>query len=236
MNSTTPVAVMSAMPEELAVLLEALDGESRVTAAGVNMHRGSIDGVPVLLAVSGVGKVNAAAVAQTLLLQGATALIFTGVAGSASTDLAVGDLVVSRDAIQHDVDVTALGYERALVPGEPLAWPADRRLVELALRAAGQLEGVQAVEGRVATGDVFVADALAVKRLRDELGAHCVEMEGAAAAQVCHRAGVPFVIIRSISDSADGDAQSSFREFTEMAAQRSKQVVRRMLADMRPAA
>lgn len=232
MNTSGPVAVMSAMPEELAVLLEALDGESRETTAGVTVHRGSIEGVPVLLAVCGIGKVNAAAVAQTLVLQGASALIFTGVAGSARSDLGVGDLVISNDAIQHDVDVTALGYERAQLPGEPLAWPADRRLVELALRAAGELTGVRAVEGRVATGDAFVADVAAVARLREELGAACVEMEGAAAAQVCHHAGLPFVIIRSLSDSADADAESSFREFTQMAAKRAKQVVRRMLADI----
>lgn len=224
------------MPEEIQALLEALEARSQEISSGVVIHRGRLEGKEVVLARSGVGKVNAAAVAQLLASAGPRALIFTGVAGAVDPSLSTGDLVVGVEALQHDVDVTALGYELGRVPGEALVWKAAPDLVEIALEAAARLAAdseefgeVQILRGRVASGDQFVADTARTTHLREVFAATCVEMEGAAVAQVCNRAGVPFVIIRSISDSADGEAQMSFREFTELAAGRAKALVRAML-------
>lgn len=220
------------MAEEIAVLLEGLAERSDRRVSEHDLHSGRLEDRPVLLGLCGIGKVNAAATAQLMALQEPLALIFTGVAGALDRRLKVGDIVVASDAIQHDVDVSALGYEPGRIPGEPLTWACDRALVDLAVAAAAELTDVTVERGRVASGDQFVADRERTRALRERFGASCVEMEGAAVAQVCARAGIPFVIIRSISDNADHDAQVSFREFTRLAAGRAKALVRALLRSM----
>ena len=163
-----------------------------------------------------------AALAQIFVLEGVSQVIFTGVAGGVAPGLKVGDIVVSRDALQHDADVRALGYALGEVPGEPLSWAADETLQEVALASAQALTEVTAgavkvVSGRVLSGDQFIADKGKVTFLFETFGGACAEMEGAAVAQVCSRAGVPFVIVRSLSDSADGGAEVDFRAFTPLA-------------------
>lgn len=220
------------MPEEIAALLEGMEARNDRLVSGLELHEGTLEGKPVLLARCGIGKVNAASVAQLMVVQRPRALIFTGVAGAVDPRLKVGDIVVAEDSLQHDVDVTALGYDLGRVPGEPLAWPSDRGLVTLAVAVAAELTDVNVVTGRVASGDQFVADRNRTLALRERFQPSCVEMEGAAVAQVCFRAALPFVIVRSISDSADHDADVSFREFTRLAADRAKELVRAMVRAM----
>lgn len=224
------LAIMGAMDEEIELLLEGLQAAETLPGPGLTLHRGELDGVPVLLTRGGIGKVNAAVTAAALLAAGATRVIFTGVAGGVHPELRVGDLVVSTDLVQHDVDVTALGYPLGTLPGEAASWSADPELRRAALEAAQELQGVRVLEGRVASGDQFVASQAGAQRLWQEFGAACAEMEGAAVAQVCARAGVPFVVIRSVSDTADHDAQVDYRSFMPLVARHAKQVVRGMLA------
>lgn len=224
-------AVVGAMPEEIATLLPLLEERATLQRGRFEVHTGRLDGHPVVLAVCGIGKVNAAALAQQLLVDGAVRLIFTGVAGGLDPDLHVGDVVVSRDAVQHDVDVRPLGYELGRLPGEPFAWSADRALVEAALATARQaVDGAQVVEGRIASGDRFVADPERARALVERFGAACAEMEGAAVAQVCARWEVPWVVVRSLSDAADDAASLDFRAFTRIAGARAEAVVRGVLA------
>ncbi len=217
------------MPEEVEWLLEVLTDAEVYSRGGFTLHRGVLVGKQVLVAQCGIGKVNAAALAQVFVLEGARQLIFTGVAGGLAPGLAVGDIVVSTDAAQHDVDVRALGYALGEVPGEPLSWPADSALQRAALGAARALGEVAVVSGRVLSGDQFIADKERARALFETFGGLCAEMEGAAVAQVCSHAGVPFVIIRSLSDSADGGAEGDFRAFTPLAARRARDVVLGML-------
>ncbi|MFO7547005.1 MAG: 5'-methylthioadenosine/adenosylhomocysteine nucleosidase [Trueperaceae bacterium] len=223
------VAVVGAMREEVARLHDALEDPREVHRGPVTLHAGRLEGVDVLLAQCGIGKVNAAVTAQTLLLEGAKRLVFTGVAGALAPELRVGDVVVSTDAVQHDVDVGPLGYEPGEVPGSGLAWEADAALREAATAAAEDLADVRVVAGRIASGDRFVADPEVAADLHLRFGAACAEMEGAAVAQVCARWAVPFVIVRSISDTADHAAGVDFRAFTELAASRAERVVRGLL-------
>ena len=190
---------------------------------------GTLEGHRVLLAEGGIGKVNAAALTQALLSAGATRLLFTGVAGAVDPALAVGDVVISSDTVQHDVDVTGLGYQPGEVPGSGTFWSADPELIEAARAAAQELKGARTVVGRVASGDAFVASPEATARIARAFGAACTEMEGAAVAQVCARWGAPFVVVRSISDSADHSAQVDFRAFTLTAAVNAETVVRGLL-------
>lgn len=227
------LAILGAMNEEIELLLSDLQNRREdLQFGGITVHRGELEGVPVLLSRGGIGKVNAAMTATYLILQGATRVIFTGVAGGVDPELRVGDIVVSTDLVQHDVDVTPLGYERGTIPDETPAWQANEQLTELAMQAAADIEGIQAKAGRVASGDQFIASAEGVQFLASQFGAACAEMEGAAVAQVCARAGVPFVVIRSISDTADHAAKVDYRTFMPLVAKHAKQVVRGMLSRM----
>ena len=225
-TSTSRLGIIGAMPEEVATLRPHLEGPREITAGTFDVTEGTLQGHPVRLAVCGVGKVNAAALAQQLLGMGTHTLIFTGVAGAVDPTLNVGDVVVSKDALQHDVNVEPLGYAAGEVPGEPLRFDADGALVEAAQAAAFDAVGAERVRvGTVASGDVFVADAGHVERLRESFGAACAEMEGAAVAQVAHRWQTPWVVVRSISDTADHQASVDFRAFTVKAAQTAEAVV-----------
>jgi len=226
---STKVGIIGAMPEEIAVLMSALSDRYDERDGGFSLHAGTLEHTPVIIAQSGIGKVNAAILCQMLIQRGVTHIIMTGVAGALEPSLQVGDIVISRDALQHDVDVTGLGYELGLIPGDEKRWLADTHLAELALMAAQEFAEVNAVMGTVATGDVFVADLASKTRLFDTFGAACVEMEGASVAQVCHKFGVPFVIIRSISDTADEAAEVDFRAFMAQAAERANTVVNAIL-------
>jgi len=226
---TTKVGIIGAMPEEISVLLRALTNRQDEHEAGFGLHAGNLEHTRVIIAQSGIGKVNAAILCQLLIQRGVTHIIMTGVAGALEPSLHVGDIVISRDALQHDVDVTGLGYEPGLIPGDEKRWQADSHLAELALMAAQDFAEVNAVMGTVATGDVFVADLASKTRLFDTFGAACAEMEGASVAQVCHKFDVPFVIIRSISDTADDAAEVDFRAFMVQAAERANTVVNAML-------
>jgi adenosylhomocysteine nucleosidase len=231
-TAARPLAVIGAMPEEVAPLLAAAVDAREVGEGPYRWHLGRLEGVPVALAVCGIGKVNAAALTQSLLMRGAVAVLFTGVAGGVDPELRVGDLVVAHDALQHDVDVTGLGYALGEVPGETPTWTADpdlRERVAAAAREVAAAAGVRVVVGRVASGDTFVADPARVAELRARFGASCAEMEGAAVAQVCARWGVPWAIVRSVSDTADHDAGVDFRSFTRVAAERAVEVVRKTL-------
>lgn len=222
------VGLIGAMPEELE-RLEALATDARRVRVGpFELVHGQLEGWRVVMATCGIGKVNAAALTQALAERGVRRVIVTGVAGGVDPTLAVGDLVVSRDALQHDVDVTGLGYAPAEVPGEPRVWEADPLLRDAALAVArdvARAAGVRALLGRVASGDVFVADPGRVAQLRERFEASCAEMEGAAVAQVCARWGLPWVVVRSISDTADHAAEVDFRAFTRVAAERAVEVV-----------
>ena len=225
-----PLAIVGAMVAETQPLLAAAVDVGAEQVGPFTLHRARLAGVPVLLATCGIGKVQAAALTQALLDRGAAAVLFTGVAGGVDPTLRVGDLVVAADALQHDVDVTALGYALGQVPGhDAVRWVADADLrdrVAAAARTVAAGEGVRVVVGTVASGDRFVADPDAVARLRSTFGAACAEMEGGAVAQVCAAWGVPWAIVRSISDTADHEANVDFRAFTKVAAARAVAVVR----------
>ena len=228
----TKIGIMGAMVQELEGLKAELTGMRCETRRGIDFYFGTLHGKDVVLVQCGIGKVNAAMTTTLLLEQGIEKLIFTGVAGGLESGLRVGDLVISTDLLQHDVDVTALGYELGLIPDEKLSWHSDPELRSLALSVAGQLEDRKAVMGRILSGDQFIASPEKVDYLRETFGGACAEMEGAAVAQVAVKFGVPFVVIRSLSDSADGGAKSDYNVWMPLVAQNAKAVVRGMLERM----
>ncbi|WP_189000299.1 5'-methylthioadenosine/adenosylhomocysteine nucleosidase [Deinococcus roseus] len=226
------LGIIGAMDEEIHQLTaDLLDGHT-FSHQGSTFHQGKLFGQQVTITKCGIGKVNAAMTTQALLSLGVQKIIFTGVAGGVTPGLQVGDIVISTDLLQHDVDVTPLGYQIGLIPDEELSWTADAELQELALESARQIDGIHAISGRIASGDQFIASKDKVRWLYDTFQVAAAEMEGAAVAQVASKWGIPFVVIRSLSDTADGEANVDYRSFMPLVAIRAKSVVRGMLQRM----
>lgn len=225
------IGVIGAMKEEIEQFLPHMEQVQLTEKAKVQFREGLFRGKPVVLCKSGVGKVNAAVTTQVLIdTYGVDAIIFTGVAGAVDPGLNVGDIVVSSESMQHDMDVTALGFPLGTIPYEETSlFASDESLRQLAVQASSELFGGRVKVGRVLSGDQFIASRDTVSRLYSELQGACTEMEGAAVAQVCVMNGIPHVIIRSMSDKADGSAHVNFAEFTVQASENSYRIVEHML-------
>lgn len=222
----TKLGIIGAMTVEVELLKKKMENLTVTGHAGMGFYDGQLEGLNTVVVQCGVGKVNAAMCAQILCsVFGVTHLVNTGIAGSLCADLDIGDLVVSKDAIYHDFDCVHFGYEMGRVPGmETVAFPADERLIRYALTAAEEVNPGHARIGRVASGDLFVAEKAAKSRIIEKTGAVCTEMEGAAIAQTAYRNKVPFVILRAISDKADDSAQMDYPTFETQAAHRCAEV------------
>jgi adenosylhomocysteine nucleosidase len=211
----TPIGILGAMQPEVRGLVDAMRVESSGRGAGFDYWQGSLAGCDCVVARCGMGKVSAAAGVQRLIDQFAiSALVVCGLAGGLSPGLEIGDVVVGERFVQYDLDASPI-YPRFEVPGIGLTWfAADPDLVDQAAVAAAQIELSPRVHrGLILTGDQFIKDDKRVELLNDFPDALCVEMEGGAIAQVCHLNALPFVIVRVISDLADGTAPTDFKRF-----------------------
>ena len=189
-------------------------------------------GLPCVVVQCGVGKVNAAMCVQVLCdCYAVTNIVNTGVAGSLCAQLDIGDFVIGRDAIYHDFKCSDLNpaYVVGQVPGLPVKFfPADEMMVDLAEKAAQMVHRDHVVVGTVASGDQFISDKQVKEQIIAKTGAYCTEMEGAAIAHAAWRNGIPFVIIRAISDKADDSAQMDDPTFEAMAAERCARVTQNL--------
>ncbi|MGM9987666.1 MAG: 5'-methylthioadenosine/S-adenosylhomocysteine nucleosidase [Bacillaceae bacterium] len=228
------IAIIGAMEQEVEILRSRIEEPQVEVIANCEYTAGKIGKHDVVLLKSGIGKVNAA-MSTTVLLDRyqPDVVINTGSAGGFHHELNVGDVVISSEVRHHDVDVTIFNYEYGQVPGLPAAFKADEKLVQLAKDTAMNIEGVQVAEGLIATGDSFMNDPARVEAVRNSMGdIFAVEMEAAAVAQVCYQFGVPFVVIRALSDIAGKESNISFDQFLETAAKHSTEHVLAMLEKM----
>lgn len=227
------IGIIGAMEVEVDLLKGMLAGAEVTTLAGMDFCAGKLGETDVVVVRSGIGKVNAGICAQILADRfEVTHLINTGVAGSLCEELNVGDLVVSNDCAWHDFDVSPLGYEPGQVPGlSTLAFPADPALRAGALAAAAAVAPEIATrEGRVVSGDQFIADEATKQRLTSMFNGTCCEMEGAAIAQAAWLNGIPFVVVRAISDKAGAENQVvDYATFEAAAARHCAQIVAYMV-------
>ncbi len=206
-----------------------------VKKAGMEFFEGSLNGARVVIVRSGVGKVNAALCVQILAdLFEVTHIINTGVAGSLNAMLDIGDILVSRDAIHHDVDATIFGYKLGEVPQLGIReFPADERLMQLAKTTCERVNpDCHAVIGRVVSGDQFISSKEIKKKLSADFQGDCAEMEGTAIAHGAYLNQIPFVIIRAISDKADDSAEMDYPTFEKAAALHSAALVEEMVASI----
>lgn len=226
------LGIIGAMDVEVATLKEKMTAKVERTIAGSVYCEGRLEGLPAVVVQCGVGKVNAALCVQALCDHfGVTHIVNTGVAGSLNAKLDIGDFVISREAMYHDFNCSTLNPDYAVgqVPGLPVrAFPADPMLTELAYAAAESVCPGHAHIGMVASGDQFVCNKEHKKTIIENTGALCTEMEGAAIAHGAWRNGVPFVVIRAISDKADDSAEMDYPTFEAIAAKRCAEVTQQM--------
>ncbi len=231
-----PLGIIGAMQVEVQHLSQTMHEEGDVEvyhSAGMTFESGTLNEKPVVVVRSGIGMVNAALCAQILIDQFKVAgIVNTGVAGSLDAKINIGEIVVATDAVNHVMDVQNLGYQPGQNPDFDLvAFPASRELATAALKAASTL-GLTAHEGRVASGDRFVRENDDKERIVSLFGASCCEMEGAAIAQACYLSDVPYLILRAISDKADGSASVDYPTFEAQAAKDCASLTMQLLAGL----
>ncbi len=237
------IGIIGAMDIEVNMLKGLLsplpqEKEIKKTQAGsCTFVEGLLDGTHVVIVQSGVGKVNAALCAQRLILQyNVTHIINTGIAGAMAHGLKVQDVVISTDALYHDVNAVEFGYELTVIPGMKCSdFPADSKMIACAEKAFSELEeakGHSLVKGRIATGDQFIASKEVKASIVKTCAPACVEMEGAAIAHACYVNNIPFLIIRCMSDMADDVGETTYNFNEEAAAVLSAKLVQKMVASI----
>ncbi|PTX50350.1 adenosylhomocysteine nucleosidase [Melghirimyces profundicolus] len=236
MIESQTVAVISAMEEELEPLKRRLMVRDQHRVGGMTLSVAEFRGIRVILAVSGIGKANAAACMQYVITTyQPDEVINIGAAGSLDDCYQVGDVVLVTESIYHDVDCTGVGENPHALPRVPRIIPSDVTVARNLDRIAGEL-GLTCHTGRVATGDAFISDGERRKTIRKGTEAGLVEMETAAFAQIAHLNGIPFVSVRSISDNADGVAEMSFETFLAEISERNAALLAAYLESKAPAA
>lgn len=226
------IGIIGAMELEVEELKAAMTVSEIVKKAGMDFYEGTLSGVSAVVVRSGIGKVNAALCTQILVdLFHVTHIINTGVAGSLNPKLDIGDILISRDALHHDMDVTIFGYKPGEVPQLGLReFPADEKFAKLAKEICEKVNpDIHAILGRVVSGDQFISGSEIKERLIREYQGDCAEMEGASIAHGAYLNGIPFVIIRAISDKADNSAQMDYPVFEKAAAKHSAALVKELV-------
>ena len=231
------LGIIGAMSVEVETLKSEMKNLTVTKKAGMEFYDGTLEDLPVVVVQCGVGKVNAAMCAQVLCdCFDVTHLVNTGIAGSLCAELDIGDLVISDDAMYHDFDAQNFGYEMGEVPGMGvLTFAADPAMIAYAQAAAEAVNPGHSRIGRVASGDLFVAERTAKERIIANTQALCTEMEGAAIAHVAFRNKLPFVILRAISDKADDSAEMDYPTFEAIAAHRCAEVAKNMAKQLKNA-
>lgn len=214
------IGIIGAMEEEVNKLKELMEDVNINCIASMNFYEGSLKGSPLVVVRSGIGKVNAAICTQILVDRYEVDLVInTGVAGSLRNEIDIADIVLSTDALQHDMDATGFGYEMGVIPRmEQSIFQADKKLIEMAKSVCDEVLPLLGVHvGRIVSGDQFVSDSDKKEWLVKTFDGYCTEMEGAAIAQAAYLNNIPFLIIRAVSDKADNSAEMTYSEFEAIA-------------------
>ena len=221
------IGIIGAMRIEVETIKSLMEIEEKRTISGVEYVSGKLHGKEIVVAVCGIGKVAAAMCAQTMILTySPECIINTGVGGSLSNKLNICDIAISESLVQHDMDTSPLGDPVGLFSGiNIINIPADEKVVSLLEKAVESLGNIKAVKGIIASGDQFIASGEKKKFITENFGAIVCEMEGASIAQVCYTNGVPFGVVRAVSDCADGSSHMDYGEFLPVAAANAAKLI-----------
>lgn len=226
------IGIIGAMDVEVDTLKKDMKVKREVQRAGMTFCQGELCGQEAVVVRSGVGKVNAAICTQILIDEfHVTAVVNTGIAGALKDEINISDLVISTDLVQHDMDATGFGYPLGQIPQmEVFSFQADERLSNLAKKACEEVNPeIQVFQGRIVSGDQFVSDRAVKEKIAGNFDGYCTEMEGAAIAQAAYLNGVPFVVVRAVSDKADESAAMDYPAFERMAVEHSVKLVERFM-------
>ncbi|MCJ1778908.1 5'-methylthioadenosine/adenosylhomocysteine nucleosidase [Mammaliicoccus sciuri] len=224
------IGIIGAMEEEVEILKSSIENRETIQIAHVIFYKGNIEDKQVVLAQSGIGKVNAAITATLLINEFKPDLIInTGSAGSVDSELNIGDIIISNKVYYHDVNATAFGYKLGQVPSMPEFYETDTELIDLAKSSIEQLD-LNGIVGEVATGDSFIGSIDQRKVIKSNFPtASVVEMEAGAIAQTCYQYNVPIIVTRAVSDLADKESDVTFEEFLKVACVNSSKIVKLLL-------
>ena len=229
------IGIIGAMEVEVAILKEKMEDVRIIKKASMDFYEGTLAGRKAVVVRSGIGKVNAGICAQILAdVFSVDAIINTGIAGSLNKNINIGDIVLSTDVVQHDMDATGFGYRKGQIPQMPVFFfNADDNLRRLAAEVCKEVNpDIQVFEGRIASGDQFICDQGIKDVIVSEFAAYATEMEGAAIGQASYLNDIPFLVIRAISDKADGSAQMDYDTFEKAAIEHSVKLTMKMLEKM----
>lgn len=229
------IGIIGAMEQEISLLKEKMEDVKVTELASMKFHQGTIHGKKVVVVRSGIGKVNAAVCAQILAdMYHVDAIINTGIAGSLKNEINIGDIVISTDVVQHDMDAVGFGYKPGQIPQmEVFSFQADPALADLAERVCRQVNpDIQVFRGRIASGDQFVSEQSVKNRIKEQFQGFCTEMEGAAIGQAAYLNNIPFLVVRAISDKADDSASMDYETFEKQAIAHSVNLTENMLKEL----
>ncbi len=229
------IGIIGAMEEEVALLKEKMTEVEVTKKAGMEFFKGNLMGHKAIVVRSGIGKVNAGICTQILADDfQVEAVINTGIAGSLKAEINIGDIVLSTDTMQHDVDAREFGYPQGQIPRmDTLAFPADQNLRSLAAQVCRRVNSeIQVYEGRVVSGDQFVADKEKKEQILSLTNGYCTEMEGAAIGQAAYLNHIPYLVIRAISDKADDSAHVDYPTFEKQAILHSVRLVENLIKEL----
>ncbi len=221
--------IIAAMQEEMQEIENIMTEKNNEKIYELNFIKGKINNTEIVLVKSGVGKVNAARTTQILINNfNVDAIINVGSAGSANDELDIGDIVIGRKLVQHDFDATAFGRPKGYISNIGLYVESDNKLIEKMKQTISNFHDKEfkIKIGTIASGDIFCTETKMKEKIKSKFNADAIEMEGASIAQVCKLDNVPFVVIRSISDTPNGNNNITFEQFLEKASKRCAQIVR----------
>lgn len=220
--------IITAMQEEKQEIENIMENIEKIEIYNLSFIKGEINNSKVVLVESGVGKVNAARTTQILIDNfNIEAVINVGSAGAANNKLNIGDIVIGKSLVQHDFDITAFGHPKGYISNAGQYFNSDNQLIEQMKKAMKKLDNIDfnILIGRIASGDIFCTDMNMKEKIRNKFEADAIEMEGAAIAQVCQLDNIPFIVVRGISDSPNGNNNITFEQYLEKASQRCAQII-----------
>ena len=226
--------IIAAMPEEMQEIQKLMKEILTIEIYGLNFIKGKINNKQVVLVEAGVGKVNAARTTQILIDKfEVDAVINVGSAGASNDELNIGDIVIGKKLVQHDFDITAFDHPKGYISNVGQYFNSNKQLIEKIENAIQNLEDsdFKILVGTIASGDIFCTDIKMKEKIRNKFEADAIEMEGAAIAQVCKLDNIPFVVIRGISDTPNGNNEITFEQYLQKASQRCAQIIEKFLKE-----
>lgn len=226
------IGIIAAMQEEMKAIKEIMENTRKNTIYELEFIEGKINNKACVLVQCGVGKVNSSRVTQIMIDNYEIEyLINVGSAATANQDLQIGDIVIGKTLVQHDFDITAFGHKKGYISNVGEEISSDIQLINKFEKEISNLNSSKYTVkiGTIASGDIFCTEEWMKQKINSKFNADAIEMEGAAIAQVCYLDKIPFIVIRSISDSPNGNNNITFEKYLELASRRCSEIIKKVI-------